>query len=156
MNRYLLDTGLLVGLVRSAPWALAAGEKYKLRDRDVDAATSVICRGELLALAEKFGWGSNKRGQMEEVLDQLPIIDINNQTILQAYAQIDAWTHGRAVVSSTGAPPPRPAKPMGQNDLWIAATAHVTQFTLLSTDNDFLHLDRQWLNFLYVSQDKHP
>ncbi|MDE0271988.1 MAG: hypothetical protein OXP11_12355 [Gammaproteobacteria bacterium] len=93
---------------------------------------------------------------MEEVLDRLPIIDINNQTILQAYAQIDAWTHGRAVVSSTGAPPPRPAKPMGQNDLWIAATAHVTQFTLLSTDNDFLHLDRQWLNFLYVSQDKHP
>ena len=152
MKSYLLDTGLLVGLVRSAPWALTAGEKHKLRDRDVVAATSVVCRGELLALAEKFGWGSTKRDQMDSVLDKLPIVDINHQSILQAYARIDAWTHGKAVTSPKAASPPRPAKPMGQNDLWVAATAHTTGYTLLSTDNDFQHLHRRWLDFVYVRQ----
>ena len=29
---------------------------------------------------------------------------------------------------------------MTQNDLWIAATAHVSRTTLLSTDKDFDHL----------------
>lgn len=93
---------------------------------------------------------------MEGILDRLPTIDINDQSILHAYARIDAWTHGKAVISPTGSPPPQPAKPMGQNDLWIAATAHATGFNLLSTDNDFLHLDRLWLDFIYVKQGNHP
>ncbi|MBK9016619.1 MAG: PIN domain-containing protein [Saprospiraceae bacterium] len=33
------------------------------------------------------------------------------------------------------------ARNMGKNDLWIAATAHATQATLLTTDMDFNHLD---------------
>jgi tRNA(fMet)-specific endonuclease VapC len=35
---------------------------------------------------------------------------------------------------------------MGKNDLWIAATAHVYEATLLTTDNDFDHLAPQFFN----------
>ena len=39
------------------------------------------------------------------------------------------------------------ARKMGKNDLWIAATTAVFNATLLSTDNDFSHLNGQFLYF---------
>ena len=42
---------------------------------------------------------------------------------------------------------------MTQNDLWIAATAHESQATLLSLDKDFEHLKETWLKFHYVDQE---
>lgn len=43
---------------------------------------------------------------------------------------------------------------MGQNDLWIAATAHALELTLLSTDKDFSHLGKMaWFPYEYISQE---
>ena len=42
---------------------------------------------------------------------------------------------------------------MSKNDLWIAATAHVSQAALLSTDKDFAHLDKIWFDFRKVDMD---
>ena len=36
---------------------------------------------------------------------------------------------------------------MGKNDLWIAATTTIFNGTLLSADNDFSHLNGQFLYF---------
>jgi predicted nucleic acid-binding protein len=36
---------------------------------------------------------------------------------------------------------------MGKNDLWIATTTAVYNAVLLSTDNDFTHLDGFFLHF---------
>ncbi len=153
MRYFLLDTGVLLGLARKALWARQALERLPLNDRETAAATSVICQGEILALAEKFGWGEEKRGQMEQILNRLPVLDINRHSILSAYARIDAWTHGKPVHSSgLTPPPPRPAVPMQQNDLWIAATAHATEATVVSTDKDFSHLDKVWIRFIHVDQ----
>ena len=55
MRYFLLDTGVLLGLARKAPWARQAWEQLPLNDQETAAVTSVICRGEILALAEKFG-----------------------------------------------------------------------------------------------------
>lgn len=149
---FLLDTSLLVGLARSANWALRTMDEFELNDRQVFTCTSIICRGEMLALAEKFGWGSAKRALLDGILARLPTVDLNNPSILQAYALIDAWTHGAAVAAPNQTPPPKPARSMGQNDLWIAATAHASKFTLLSADRDFEHLHGIWLDFVYVDQ----
>ena len=152
MTRFLLDTGLLLGFTRKAPWAIQARAEFNLGDRQTMVFTSIICRGEILALAEKNGWGSKKRTRLEQVLNEVPTLDINKQTILDAYARIDAWTHGRSVRSPQNLPPPKPAKPMKQNDLWIAATTHASRATLLSTDTDFEHLHEIGLEFIYVTQ----
>ncbi len=149
---FLLDTSLLVGLARSSEWALRTVDEFKLNDRHVFTCTSVICRGEMLALAEKFGWGAGKRDVLEGILARLPTVELNNPSILQAYALIDAWTHGSTVAAPNQTPPPKPAKRMGQNDLWIAATAHASEFTLLSADRDFEHLQGSWLDFVCVDQ----
>ncbi len=48
------------------------------------------------------------------------------------------------------APPPKPARSMGKNDLWIAATAHASGAVLVTTDRDFDHLHGIWLNREFV------
>jgi len=42
---------------------------------------------------------------------------------------------------------------MGKNDLWIAATALHTGLPLLTTDKDFLFLNKNLLNILWVDPD---
>ena len=153
MARFLLDTNLLLGFIREAPWAIRARTEFKLGDRETMVFTSIVCKGEILALAEKRGWGSNRRARLEAVLAQIPTLDISRQTISAAYALIDAWTHGKAVTSPQNTPPPRPAVSMTQNDLWIAATAHASGATLLSTDKDFKHLHEIWFDFIYVDPE---
>lgn len=153
-NRFLLDTGMLLGFIREAPWALRVRTQCDLGNEETMVFTSVICQGELRALAEKFGWGKDKRIQLEDVLNKFPTLDINKQPILNAYALIDAWTHGKTVVSPRQTPPPKPAVPMKQNDLWIAATVHESKATLLSTDKDFDHLNGVWISFVYVDQER--
>ena len=156
MKRFLLDTGVLLGVIREEPWALWARSNFSFGDQAAMFFISVICRGELLALAEKRGWGEKKRGRLEEVLDEFPTLDINKKSILKAYALIDAWTHGNHLDSSEyGFPPPKPAVSMAKNDLWIAATAHASNATLLSTDKDFAHLHDKWINFIYVDPKMH-
>ena len=40
MTRFLLDTNLLLGFVREAPWALQARDEFRLGNRDVMVFTS--------------------------------------------------------------------------------------------------------------------
>ena len=152
MSRFLLDTNILLGFIREAPWALRAREDYNLGDRETLVFTSAICRGEMLALAEKNGWGSKRRTHLVQVLNEISTLGIGRRSILNAYARIDAWTHGKPVASPINSPPPKPAVSMKQNDLWIAATAHASGATLLSADTHFQHLNKIWLEFVYVSQ----
>lgn len=39
---------------------------------------------------------------------------------------------------------------MGKNDLWIAATASVTNATLITTDKDFYHLNNTYLKLTII------
>ena len=119
-------------------------------------ATSVVCVGEIRALAEKSGWGSKRRIRLESLLEKFLVLPIKNHEILTAYALIDAWTSGKPVEAPLGTPPLRPARKMGKNDLWIAATAHVTRAALLSTDRDFEHLGDVWFVYHFVDQAEEP
>lgn len=105
MRRFLLDTNILLGLAREAPWASWAYNRFRLADPDVISFTSVVCVGELRALAEKFGWGRAKRGRLDALLDKFPAVPINDPDILGAYALIDAWSCGKPVAAPGG---PRP------------------------------------------------
>jgi predicted nucleic acid-binding protein len=155
MNRFLLDTNMLLGFTRSAPWAGRTYEHYSMDRPDCVVFTSIICKGELLALAEKLGWEAKKRAKMESVLNEFPVVELNRTEILNAYAQIDAWTHGKRPLSALNPPAvPQPAISMKQNDLWVAATAHATKAKLLTTDKDSDHLRGGWLDVDWIDQSK--
>ncbi|WP_423924766.1 PIN domain-containing protein [Candidatus Palauibacter sp.] len=152
-DRVLLDTNILLGLARKAPWAERAYQEFDLGNREVVSFTSIVCKGEILAIAEKRGWAQTKRSRLEQILHQFPTVSIDEPQIVHAYALIDAWTRGTAVDSPGVAPPPKPARRMGKNDLWIAATAHTAGAALLTADEDFRHVDGVWLKLLLVDQN---
>ena len=59
------------------------------------------------------------------------------------YSEIDVYSQGKHPELKL----PKSAHKMGKNDLWIAATASVHIATLISTDNDFDHLDGVFIYF---------
>jgi tRNA(fMet)-specific endonuclease VapC len=93
--------------------------------------------GELLAIAERAGWGPVKRAGLEVSLQELIWIDINDRLILAAYASIDSFSLSKGKV-------------MGKNDIWIAACAAVTGGVLMTTDKDFDHLHPDRIQRIWI------
>ena len=113
-------------------------DRYAPLLRDPRPAICVVTDGELRSLAFQLGWGQEKTQQAYYLLSYFQRLTIDTEEVLQAYALIDAFSE------SIG-------RPMGKNDLWIAAVAHVAGATLLTTDKDFDHLDplfitREWVD----------
>lgn len=154
-QRFLLDTNMLVGPIRNAPWARRAMSENGLNGPQTLPTTSVVCHGEIMAISERNRWEAKKRAILTELLYEIPAVGIKQQPILRAYARIDAWSCGKSIVDQP-APPPRPARKMDQNDMWIAATAQAIGAILLSADRDFEHLNGIRINHVYVDQREPP
>lgn len=132
----LLDTNILVHLIRESHVGVAVNEALGLSDRPEKPLISVITVGEIKALAVKLGWGRHKRAALEALVRQLVVVQLHQGDILDRYAEIDHYCEREL----------RPARPMGQNDLWIAATASATGASLITTDSDFDHLTPRFLS----------
>ena len=152
-RRFLLDTNMLLGIFRNATWARRARSDNYLDDSQTLVTTSVVCHGEIMAISEKCQWGDKKRAKLVQLLSRIPAVGIKQGSILDAYARIDAWSRGKPIRNQP-APPPKPARKMTQNDMWIVATAHAIGAVLVSTDRDFEHLRGAWVDFVYVDQQE--
>ncbi len=146
MARYFLDTGVILGYLRSALYAEVIEKTYSPFSPPNIAAMSVVSRGELVSLAYRHKWGMPKRTALEELLKKIPQVDINNDAIIQMYGEVEAFSQGYHPVKSL----PMSARNMGKNDIWIAATAVVSNATLITTDKDFNHLDKTFLQVIYI------
>lgn len=120
----LLDTSVLIHLLRATALGSRIIDEHSLRNRGERPLTSIISVGEAMAFAKKRGWGTPKVSKLHELIHQLVIVDINSTEVLESYATADAFCEGRG-------------KALGKNDLWIAATAAATGALLLTTDKDF-------------------
>lgn len=115
--RYLLDTNICIYIQRQKPVeVLTRLERLK----PGDAAISVITWGELLYGAEK----SKKRKMVLSLLDEfktiIPVLPLP-ENAGKTYGSI--W----ALLESKG-------KPIGNNDLWIAAHAKALSLTLVTNN----------------------
>jgi tRNA(fMet)-specific endonuclease VapC len=134
----LLDTNILIHLIRDNQVGRSIESRFRLRNRPVRPLISIVTVGELLAVARKRGWGPGKVQALEDLLDTAALVDIHSRPILEAYAEIDFFLE-------------RSGWPIGQNDVWIAATAVVSGAHLLTMDKDFdplcpAYLDRTWID----------
>lgn len=88
----VLDTNILVYLVRGK----AAGRKldtdYSLSTATLRPLISVTTVGECLSLAKQFNWGPGKSNLLLDLFKQLVVADINDSKVLDAYASIDLAT----------------------------------------------------------------
>lgn len=119
----LLDTNIVLFLVRGNDFGRRIDAAYNLRQRPERPLISVVNVGELLGFARYRSWGEGLVAKLRAFLDELVIVDIND-AVVEKYA----FFHDLSLKNG---------KHTGQNDLWIAATAAVASAKLLTTDGDF-------------------
>lgn len=126
-SSYVLDTNILIHAVRGSETWQRVKMIFNPLMVEPRPYIGVVTDGELRSFAKQQSWGDVKRNQMEFLLDYFTRTTIDDEEILKAYANIDAYSRQSGVK-------------MGKNDLWIAATAKVYEATLVTTDRDFEHL----------------
>jgi len=116
-TRYLLDTNICIYIQRQKPGeVLARFQKLK----PGDAAISVITWGELLYGAEKSQQRKKALQLLEEFKTFVPVLPMP-ENAGKTYGAI------RAYLESKG-------KPIGNNDLWIAAYAKTAALTVVTNN----------------------
>jgi tRNA(fMet)-specific endonuclease VapC len=126
---YLLDTNVILNLVRSKELGKYILATYSLETAVHRPLISIVTVGEIWAIADRRQWGSEKRGFLQKMLETLVILDLDNEAILNGYVEMDRVSRGAA----------KGARNLSDNDLWIAATAKAAGAVLLTSDKDFLH-----------------
>lgn len=122
----LLDTSILLHLLRNAAAGRWIDARYELTRR---AERPLICEvtiGELLRIGARPNgrWGAGRSQALRLWRQNLVVMPIGREPVLAAYAELGAFADasGRA---------------LSDNDVWIAACAHVAGAVLLTTDRDF-------------------
>ena len=137
----LLDTNVVLALVRGSALGKKLDAKFQLRARPERPLICRVTHGEMRVLAERNGWGDKKRASLQLTLDNLVTVEIHHEAVVDAYVEIDVASQNH----STG------SRNMGKNDLWIAACAKAAGATLVTADADFDHLDQTLVNVVRVS-----
>jgi tRNA(fMet)-specific endonuclease VapC len=137
---YLLDTNVLLALIRGNALGARIDEAFELRASLHQQVVSIVTQAELLVLADRHKWASEKRGSLDRALENLVIVPIDSVELVQAYAAI----------ASADWSAPGGTRNMGKNDIWIAATALYTNLPLLTTDKDFRFLHNNPLQIMWI------
>ncbi len=152
MSSYVLDTNIILGYLREAPYAAYAEKKFNVSDPTNFVVISIVTVAEMYSLAFRLKWGEKKKRTLEELIRKFPWVDINQDQILNRFAEIDAYSLSQHPTKKLN----HSARPMGDNDLWIAATASALKADLLTSDHDFDHLDPEFLTLRYIDQTAKP
>lgn len=126
----VLDTNILVYWLRGNAAGIKLKADYDLGTRRPRPIVPVVVKAEIKSLALQFGWSSAKWAALDELLRELPIADISYEAVIDAYARLDNESR-------------KLGRRMGKNDLWIAALAAVQNAVVVTTDQDFDHLNPQ-------------
>lgn len=136
---YILDTNILIYLIRENPVIRAELTNRGIFQSENTVSISIASFGEILSFALQNNWGERKKNNLENLVANLRPIPIIKRDLLDTYAEIDTYSKGK--LAERPLPTGQTARKMGKNDLWIAATTHLTQATLITNDNDFDHLE---------------
>jgi predicted nucleic acid-binding protein len=119
----VLDPEILLELFRGKEFGQWLDATYRLRERPNRPIVSIVTVGEILAIAERRGYGAERRDRLEELLADVVVVDVT-RPIAEWFALILAETQ-------------RIGKPIGEDDTWISATTAALEATLIAKDTDF-------------------
>jgi predicted nucleic acid-binding protein len=148
MSRYVLDTGIVLGCLRGAVYAQHVMDVYQPFSASNLAVQSIVTFAELDAMGFRLKWGEPRCAKLHDLMRKIPQQDINHPAIIRQYVEIDAYRHNGH--PSKSLPQGKSAFSLGDNDLWIAATATAIGAILLTTDKDFIPLNDVFLQVIYV------
>jgi len=148
---YLLDTNIVVVYVRSNQQSRDLEADLQLMMPENNLVVSAVTVGETKSLAHRNNWGVKKLQKLELLLKRFLIASINVEEVMNMYAEIDAYSQGKFAPKKSNLS----ARNMGKNDLWIAATAKVLNLPLITSDNDFDHLENEYLKLMKIDLRKY-
>ncbi len=132
----LVDASVLLPYLRGNADGRRIETHFKLSERGENVYLSVVTVAEILAIARYNHWGDARLQQLYRLLENVYIIDTLDTEIVLAYTEfyVEAMSHGKGI---------------GQNDLWLAATAKVYGLTILTADTDFRWIPAPMLKVLF-------
>ena len=145
---FLFDTNILLFYIRENNTASVIDSTYNPFGDGNTPILSIVSVGEIKSIALRNGWGKKKLAKLKELMSLFVITDINADDVLDMYAEIDAFSQNKLKHK----PLNMTARNMGKNDLWIAATVAITSAKFLTSDDDFDHLDGQYLEIIKIRQ----
>jgi tRNA(fMet)-specific endonuclease VapC len=140
---YVLDTNILLALIRGKALGESIDNAYGLRANLQRHVVSIASQAELLVLADRNNWAQAKRDVVNIMFENLVVLPIDGRALVDAYVAVSrvdlAWPDG--------------PRNMGKNDIWIAATAVSSGLPLLTTDKDFRFLNGNLAQVLWIDPD---
>lgn len=136
---FLLDTNILVYYIRKPELLSDFENKYQPFSNQNVALISIVTEAEMKSLAIQFDWGEKKNQKLEKLLGFFLKVPVQTEKQIKVYAEMDAYSKHKDPVREY--PGGYSSITIGKNDLWIAATAQVTNSKLVTTDGDFDHLN---------------
>ncbi len=140
--RIMFDTNILIHYIRQTAIMEQVEQMFDPFAVGQQPILCVVAVGEIRSIALQAKWGDRKLLELENLISKFLIADIRAKTVLAKYAEIDAYSQN----NHPTLPSPFSPRNMGKNDLWIASAATVLKATLLTTDKDFDHLDKAFLD----------
>jgi len=137
---YVLDTSVLLNLVRGHDLGKSIDRAFGLRATFHRHIVSIVSHGELRVLATRKQRGDQKLGALTLALEELVTVNVDSSAMVDAYVRVEDSCRNA----------PGAARNMGQNDMWIAATALYADLPLLTTDKDFDHLDGRLIRVHWI------
>lgn len=145
-KRIVLDSSILIAMVKNANFRIFFEANY--RSEEYEFLACFANEVEPLSMAKRRKWGQKKRSFLSETFSTLKFINEVSPAIKEAYVEMEAYSMGQHPARKL--PQGVSAKRIGQNDLWIAATAYTENAALLTMDADFLILQDEFIEVLFI------
>jgi tRNA(fMet)-specific endonuclease VapC len=121
---FLLDTSVVLHATRAnSPVPGVIDAQFGLSTSRFRPAICEVTVAELLAFSSN--WGERRKALLNTQIEKTLIIPIAHPGVHQRWAEISSALRSAGLT-------------VGQNDIWIAATASVAEMTLLTPDKDYL------------------
>jgi len=143
---YLLDTNILVYYLTKPEVLVDFEKEYQPFSNQNVALISIVTEAEMKSIAIQRGWGQKKLKKLDSLISQFLKVPVNTRRQVEVYAEIDVYSKQKDSVRTY--PKGYSSNTVGKNDLWIAATAHITNSKLVTTDGDFDHLDGVFVDLI--------
>jgi len=144
--RYVLDTNIVLIYLKHNAIRAQIEQNYTPFSTQNIPILSTVTLGELESLAKRNKWGLKRIKSVESFISKCVVTAINFKDLHQRYGEIDAFSQGKL----TGKKLNLTSRNMGKNDLWIAATSSLLNANLITTDKDFDHLDKEYLDLIFI------
>jgi hypothetical protein len=87
---YVLDTGPLLNLIRGKELGEQIDKAFGLRQALYRHTISIVTHAEIKVLADRNGWGEQKRAALANALSELVTVNIDSETLIDAYVRVEA------------------------------------------------------------------